>query len=168
MPSDINQSVVNKFVNPETFKENLFSLQQQLPPLLDDYNSAYSLYQNNPTNAEYQQQYETSLSNLNQLNSNLFLLNNSVESNSDNVMVLLNELNLKIKSVKKTNIDLKKKIDLSESNNMATTEMIINYKQLYTGSYLKNWSLLLSILLAGAAIKIVFNNKIGIINNKPN
>ena len=168
MPSDINQSVVNKFVNPETFKENLFSLQQQLPPLLDDYNSAYSLCQNNPTNSEYQQQYETSLSNLNQLNSNLFLLNNAVESNSDNVMVLLNELNLKIKSVKKTNIDLKKKIDLSESNNMATTEMIINYKQLYTGSYLKNWSLLLSILLAGAAIKIVFNNKIGIINNKPN
>ena len=166
MPSDINPSTTNNLVTPFTFKEKLFSLQQQLPPLLEDYNSAYILYQNNPGVSQYQQPYETSLANLNQLNSELFVLTNAVETNSDNVQDTLNELNLKIGQAQKINTDLKNKIKLSESNNYTSTEMIINYKQLYTGSYLKNWSLLLSIVLAGVAIKMVFNNKIGIIPNK--
>jgi hypothetical protein len=168
MPSDINPSATNNLVSPQNFEETLFSLQQQLPPLLEDYNSAYILYQNNPGVSQYQEPYNTSLANLNQLNSNLFVLSNEVESNSDDLQDIINALNTKIGEAQKINTDLKNKIQLAESNNYATTEMIINYKQIYTGSYLKNWSLLLSIILAGVAIKIVFNNKIGIIPNKPN
>ena len=167
MPSDINPSGDNNLVSPQILIDKLIALEEQLPPLLDEYNTANIAYQNNVGNSQYQQPYNTALTNLNQLNSGLFMLGNLVESNSDDLQTTLDAINLKIDKAQKTNTELKKKLNLYESSIFASTEMIINYKQLYTGSYLKNWSLLLSIVLAGVAIKIVFTNKVGILNNKP-
>jgi hypothetical protein len=38
--------------------------------------------------------------------------------------------------------------------------MIDNYKEMYNNGYLRNWGLLLSIILAGFAISKVYSSKI--------
>jgi hypothetical protein len=150
----------NNYENPEKFSQKLESLKQQLPPILDDYNTYSVLYNNNPGYNEYQQSFDRIQGNLNQLNSELFMLSNDVQSGTDNMNKYLNRLNRLISIEKTTRSDLKKQLGDIESDNNATTEMIINYKEMYNNGYLRNWGLLLSIVLAGFAISKVYSSKL--------
>lgn len=153
-------TTMNKLDNPEVFTKKLNSLNEQLPSILDDYNKYYVLYNKNPDYNEYQQSFQGIKGNLNQLNSELFMLSNGVQKNTDEINKLLNELNEAIYIEKKTNSDLKKQLVNVESEKNATTEMIINYKQMYNNDYLRNWGIFLSILIAGYATSKVFSSKI--------
>jgi len=164
MPSDIKENIDNNLESSTKLIEKLIALENKLPPILDDYNNAYVLHKNNPNDQQYQQSYNMTLSNLNQVNSELFSLSAIVNGNTENLIQLLDVLNVKIIQAQKTNTKLKSQLALTESNVYATTEMIIDYKQMYMASYLKNWALFLSIVLAGVAIKIVFTKKIGVIS----
>jgi chromosome segregation ATPase len=156
---------VNNYENPEKFSQKLESLKQQLPHILDDYNKYSVLYNKNPDYNEYQQSFNRIQGNLNQLNSELFMLSNNVQSETDNINKYLNQLNTLISIEKTTRTDLKKQLGNIESENNATTEMIINYKEMYNNGYLRNWGLLLSIVLAGYAISKVYSSKI--VNSTP-
>ena len=151
---------VNNYENPEKFSQKLESLKQQLPHILDDYNKYSVLYNKNPDYNEYQQSFNRIQGNLNQLNSELFMLSNNVQSETDNINKYLNQINTLISIEKTTRTDLKKQLGNIESENNATTEMIINYKEMYNNDYLRNWGLLLSIVLAGYAISKVYSSKI--------
>ena len=153
-------STVNNYENPEKFSQKLESLKQQLPPILDDYKKYYVFYNKNPDYNEYQQAFDRIQGNLNQLNSDLFMLSNSVQSETDDVNKYLNQLNVLINIEKSIRTDLKKQLGNVESDNNATTEMIDNYKEMYNNGYLRNWGLLLSIVLAGFAISKVYSSKI--------
>jgi len=153
-------STVNNYENPEKFTQKLESLKQQLPPILDDYNKYYVFYNKNPDYNEYQQSFDRIQGNLNQLNSELFMLSNNVQSETDEVNKYLNQLNRFITIEKSIRSDLKKQLGNVESDKNATTEMIDNYKEMYNNGYLRNWGLLLSIILAGFAISKVYSSKI--------
>ena len=88
------------------------------------------------------------------------MLSNSVQSETDDVNKYLNQLNVLINIEKSIRTDLKKQLGNVESDNNATTEMIDNYKEMYNNGYLRNWGLLLSIVLAGFAISKVYSSKI--------
>jgi len=150
----------NELVQPQVFTQKLNLLQQQLPAILDDYNKYYVLYKKNPDYNEYQQSFNGVKGNLNQLNSELFMLANDVDSNTDEMNQLLSDLNTLISNEKNRNNYLKKQLGNIESENDASTEMIINYKQMYNNEYLKNWGLLLSIVFAGFAISKVYSSKV--------
>jgi chromosome segregation ATPase len=151
---------VNNYENPENFNQKLESLKQQLPPILDDYNKYSVLYNKNPDYNEYQQSFDIIQGNLNQFNSEVFMLSNNVQSETDKINKYLNQLNRLISFEKTTRSDLKKQLGNVESDNNATTEMIINYKEMYNNGYLRNWGLLLSIVLAGFAISKVYSSKL--------
>jgi hypothetical protein len=151
---------INNYENPEKFNQKLESLKKQLPPILDDYNVYSVLYNKNPDYNEYQQTFNRIQGNLNQLNSELFMLSNNVQSETDKMNKYLNQLNTLITIEKSKRTDLKKKLGNIESDNNATTEMIINYKEMYNNDYLRNWGLLLSVVLAGFAISKVYSSKL--------
>ena len=151
---------VNNYENPENFNQKLESLKQQLPPILDDYNKYSVLYNKNPDYNEYQQSFDIIQGNLNQFNSEVFMLSNNVQSETDKINKYLNQLNSLITIEKSKRTDLKKKLGNIESDNNATTEMIINYKEIYNNDYLRNWGLLLSIVLAGLAISKIYSSKL--------
>lgn len=159
-------TVSNKLDNPEIFTKKLNSLTEQLPSILDDYNKYYVLYNKNPDYNEYQQSFGRIQGNLNQLNSELFMLSNNVQKNTDEINKLLNDLNQDISIEKNKNADLKKQLVNVESDKNATSEMIINYKQMYNNGYLRNWGLFLSTIVAGYAISKVFSSKL--VNPIPN
>ena len=150
---------MNTYEDSQIATKKLDSLKKQLPPILDDYIKYYVLYNKNPDYNEYQQTFNGIKGNLNQLNSELFVLSNSVQSNTDKINEELNKLNELINAEKNKNAYLKKQLDNLESEKYATTEMIINYKEMYNIGYLRNWGLLISIFVAGFAISTVYSGK---------
>jgi len=151
---------MNNYEDSQIASKKLESLKQQLPAILDDFIKYYVLYNKNPDYNEYQQLFNVIKGNLNQLNSDLFTLSNNVQSNTDTINKELVTLNAMIAVEKNKNTNLKTQLGNLESENYATTEMIINYKEMYNNGYLRNWALLLSIALAGYAIVKVYSSKI--------
>jgi hypothetical protein len=159
-------SATNKLVNPQNLTDKLNLLNQQLPSILDDYNKYFVLYNKSPDNNEYQQSFDRIQGNLNELNSQLFMLSNEVQFNTNDINKMLTELNTKITIEKNKNSKFKKELGNIENENNATTEMIINYTEMYNNGYLRNWGLLLSIVIAGFAISKVYSSKVVIPNPK--
>jgi predicted nucleic acid-binding Zn-ribbon protein len=153
-------SATNKLVNPQNLTDKLNLLNQQLPSILDDYNKYFVLYNKSPDNNEYQQSFDRIQGNLNELNSQLFMLSNEVQFNTNDINKMLTELNSKITIEKNKNAKFKKELGNIENENNATTEMIINYTEMYNNGYLRNWGLLLSIVIAGFAISKVYSSKV--------
>jgi len=160
MPSNINEnSNTNKFTNPDVFLQNLNNYQQQFPHIIDDYKKYYLLYNYSPQNVEYQQMFNNIKGNLNNIGSQMFSLNNDVEVNTNKISNDLYELNKLIEQEKTLNYNLKKQLGVLNEKNDATTEMIDNYNQIYYFNYLKNWGVILSIILGGVLIYKVYDKK---------
>jgi chromosome segregation ATPase len=138
--------------------EELNTLKSQLPAILVDYQKYYVLSKLHPENAEYQQIFQNIQSNLNDINSKLFILSNDVQSNTNKINAHLLSLNESIKDEKAKNKNLKSQLNIVENNNNASTELITNYMEMYDSGYLRNWALFLSILIVGTLITKNFKN----------
>ena len=149
----------NNYKESSIFKEKLETLNNQLPAILDDFKKYYVFYNKNPEYSEYQQMFENIKSNLTKINSDLFTLSNDVESSTDDLNKKLFALDILIKREKDRNRELKRKLGIVEHKNNASSEMISNYQEIYDSGYLRNWGLLLSIVVGIYTIKNVFNNK---------
>ena len=148
------------FKSAEQFTNELKILQQQLPPILDDFEKYYVFYNMNPSNSEYQQMFENIKKNLDTINSKMFMLSNSIEKETDNINKKLLSLDILIQKEKKENIELKLKLGIIKEKEDSADIMISDYKQRYDIGYLKNWAVFLSIIAAGFAISKVSSNKI--------
>ena len=150
---------LDNYKKPSQFKEKLEVLKQQLPSILEDFKKYFIFYNKNPEYPEYQQMFENIKSNLNQLNSQLFVISNDVESSTDDLNKKLFALDILIKREKKKNRELKRKLGLIEHKNNASTEMISNFEEIYDSQYLHNWGLFFSIIIAGFVIKNIYVKK---------
>ena len=93
-----------------------------------------------------------------------------VNSKQTNSQVILNEINKKmfalnilIQKEKERNRELKKKLGIVEHKNNAATELIYDYKNMYSEEYLRNWSLFFCILIIGSSISKINSKPIGYI-----
>jgi hypothetical protein len=153
-----NNDMMNDFPESSQFKEKLETLEQQLPAILTDFKKYYVFYNKNPEYPEYQQSFENIKGNLNKVNSDLFILSNSIQSTTDVLNTNLKELYILIEKEKKINSDLKRKLGIVENTNNASTELISDYKEIYESEYLKNWGLFFSILIAGSIISKTYKS----------
>jgi len=152
-------SLNTNFTKPTEFIHMLETLNQQMPPILDDFIKYYVFYNKNPDYAEYQQMFENIKNNLNNLNSQLFMLTNTVQSKSQELNATFFNLNELIVNAKEKNSSLKQKLGIVEQKNNSATEMITNYNQLYDIGYVKNWGLFFSIILSCVALSVVFKKQ---------
>jgi hypothetical protein len=153
------ESIENKISNlpkPEQFIQNLETLQSQLTPILDDFKKYYVFYNKNPEYQEYQTNFQNIKGNLNNINSQLFTLSNSVQSSTDQLNKKLFGLDILIKKERETNKKLKRAVGIVENKNNVTSELILNYKTMYDSGYLRNWALFLATIIVGISIKIIF------------
>ena len=154
-----NNDNINNFTDPEYFSNKIVELRQKLPPILDDFKKYYVFYNKNPDYNEYQQMFENIKSNLNSINSELFMVSNDIDKNQDNLNKKLVKLNIMIREEKQKNRELKRKLGMMEDKNDSTDELISNYKEMYDIAYLRNWGLFLSIIVCGFTISKIFNKK---------
>jgi len=154
-----NEAILDEhYENPKTFIENVTTLNKQLPAILDDFVKYFVFYNRNPNYPEYQSAFENIKTNVNSLSSSLFMVSNNVEVNIDKINKQLLALDVLIKKERLTNIELKKKLGIVEEKSNSATEMIHNYSEIYDIGYLRNWGLLLSIIIVGITITKVFTS----------
>jgi hypothetical protein len=146
-------------VTPEKLNAELQTLYKQIPTILDDYKKAYLFYNKNPQNNEYQQTLETVTNQLNNIASKLFMLYNNIETDTEEINKKLFILNILIQNAKEKNQKLKRKLGFVEHRHNVTDDMINDYKLTYNIGYLRNWGLVLSIIIVGFTISKVFKNK---------
>jgi hypothetical protein len=145
-----------QFVKPELFIEKVETLQQQLPPVLDDFNKYFVFYNKTPDYPEYQNMFNNIKKNLNSLGSSLFMVSNDVDSNIDNINEVFKRLDILINREKKRNRELKRKLGIVESEVSSSNEMISDFNEMYDTDYLRNWGLFLSTIVVGVSISKIF------------
>ena len=151
--SNINyEDSIDNFKTPIIFKEKLKTLNQQLPAILDDFKKYYVFFNKNPEYPEYQNLFENIKANMTKLGSELFMLSNDVQSSTNEINVKLFSLDKLIHNEKERNRKLKKSLGIAENENNAATELITDYKYMYSEEYLRNWALFLSIIIIGTFI----------------
>jgi hypothetical protein len=155
-----NNDITQKLPKSSQFTNKLETLQNQLPAILQDFQKYYVFYKKNPEYPEYQQMFQNIKGNLNTINSELFTLSNSVESSTDVLNTSLVKLYDLIKKEQETNRELKRKLGIVENENNASSELISDYKQMYSSEYLKNWGLFFSILVALSIISKTYKNNV--------
>jgi hypothetical protein len=147
-----NNDIFQNLKQPIQFKERIVTLQSQLPSILKDYQKYYVFYYKNPESQEYHQMFENIQKNLNTINSELFVISNEVDSNTNLMNNQLFDLDVAIQQEKKSNFKLKSSLGIVENKYNASNELITNYKEIYNSKYLRNWGLFLSILIIGIIV----------------
>jgi len=155
-----NDQILNtNFTNPKNYIENISTLKQQLPHILDDFIKYFILYNKDPNYPGYQSTFENNKSNLNKLSSSLFMTSNEVEVNIDKINEMYATLDDLIKKERIKNRELKRKLGIVESKTNSSNEMIGDYNKMYDYDYLRNWALFLSIITSGIIISFVFKKQ---------
>jgi len=147
-----SENINDNFKKPEVLRRKLNTLDEKLPPILDDFKKYYVFFHKNPEYPEYQSLFENIKGNLNTTNSELFLLSNQVDLSSDKINKQLFHLNVLIQKEKDKNRKLKRKLGIVDEKNNAANELISDYKNIYESAYLQNWALFFSILIIGSSL----------------
>jgi hypothetical protein len=147
-----DEDISDNFKTPGIFKERLQTLNQQLPVILDDFKKYYIFFNKNPEYPEYQNAFDNIKGNMTKLSSDLFMLSNDVQASTDELNKKLFALNVLIQEEKERNRKLKLRLGIVEHKNNAATELISDYKNMYSEEYLRNWALFISILIIGSSI----------------
>jgi hypothetical protein len=155
-----NEDVNVTFKNLELFKEKLQTLNDKLPAILDDFKKYYVFFYENQENDEYKNSFENIKSNLTQIKSDLIILSNGVNSSTNELNEKLLKLDLLIKQEKKINSELKSKLGIVEDKNNAASELLHDYKYIYSEEYMRNWALFLGILIVVGSIAKINRNYI--------
>jgi hypothetical protein len=150
------QQFMAQFIKPEFFTERVETMQQQLPPILDDFNKYFVLYNKSPNYPEYENMFNNIKQNLNSLGASLFLVSNDVDSNIDNINKAFKNLDILITKERVKNRQLKRKLGIVETEANSSKEMINDFNQMYDDDYLRNWGLFLSTIVVGVSISKMF------------
>lgn len=133
--------------NSSQFTNSIDALESQLSLVLEDFKSAYVIYNMNPNDTESEQNFENVKNTLNEFGSKLFTLSNNVEAGIDNINTILGTVNKKIDEERKQNEQLKKAHGYIEKEQNAAEEMHKDYQYIYDKTYLENWSIILGLIL---------------------
>ena len=158
MALQFNEEEINNFESSTKFTQKLETLKSQLPAILANFKKYYIFFNKNPEYPEYEQMFQNIKSNLNDINSQLFILSNDLQINTDKINEKLFALDVLIRKEKKKNRELKLKLGIIEHKNSAASELIYDYKEMYESDYLRNWALFLSIVVVGLTISKTFKS----------
>lgn len=156
-----DDSFLEKMVNPEEIKTKIKTLEEQTPYILDEFKKRFVLYNKNPEYSEFQQTFENIKLNLGNIGAQFFELINTIQADTEKLNQKLNCLNALIVEEKQKNRQLKRRLGIIDNENIASSEMIYDFKKIYELGYLRNWGLILSILIVFYIIKKMSTNTNG-------
>ena len=124
--------------NYDNYNEQLKILQNKFNAALPEYKKAYVLYNSNPDFNEYKSTFFSLKQNLQDMNSNLFLLVNDIAKGIDNLNENISEIDVKLKKEKSRFSILKEKLDHSQGQINGSDIMMKDYQELYFRQYVQN------------------------------
>ena len=130
------------------YRTRVDDLQKQMPSVLDDYKKIYVEYNKSPENN--QRSYDTIGGNLTNLNVQLRKIQVEVDADITNFNNDMSEINKKISDNKNKNIEYKELLGDTTYKSNSADIMYNDYKELYESAYLKNWALLMGVIVSVA------------------
>lgn len=155
-------NLTDDLTKPEEFISQINTLKEKLPSILEDFRKYYIFYNKNPEYDEYQQFFENIKSNLQKINSELFMTSNNIEKGTEIINSRLQKIDMLIAKEKIKNKQLKRRLGIIEKKYDGSDELISDYKEIYNLDYLNNFALLFGVILLG----IVLSKKFGVSNPK--
>lgn len=159
---DLKTSVDYKFINnltiPDDYQNKLDILKSQMPQILNDFKKYYVFYNKNPSLNEYQQLYDNIKNNLQSLISQLFVIDNNIRTDVQQINNQLIILNDEINNEKNKHKKFNKLFQKLDNKYNASHKMIDNYKTNYNIIYLNNWSLFVGSVLTTFIIYKVYKS----------
>lgn len=154
-----SDKLIHQYPPPTVFSQKLIEIAQKLPPVYESFEKSFVLHHKNENDNEYKQIYEGDKRNLDGIVNDGFLLENEVTNNMQHLNRNLEKLYVAIEILKKENkLLMKKALHLNKTVN-TTDEMFDNFKEFYEIQYLRNWALVLAIIIVVITISKVFKSK---------
>lgn len=130
-----------------TFDEKINNIKTSFFSVLDDFKKYYVFYNKNPEVNEYENFYFNSKGQLQQLNSDMFLVTNDIQQKIQELNSTMKTTSTKIESEKKLNEELLKLINNIQTTQDGSKIMIDDAKEQYNIQYYKNWELVIGIIV---------------------
>jgi hypothetical protein len=137
------------------FNEKIKTIKSSFFAALDDFTKYYVFYHKNPEVDEFQNFFTNSKSQLQNLNSDMFLLTNNIQQKIKELDIEMRSVSHKLKDEKELNGELLKLVNRIKTTQDGSAIMIDDAKDEYNIQYYKNWELFL-----GAIVLISFSVKI--------
>jgi len=130
------------------FQKSLEKINSQLPSLLKSFRNAYVTYYMNPENNEYEITFTNINNQIQNLNSQLFSIQNALQQNMKTLDTYLLQIDEGIRQVKKQNIYLTKKYNKVNSNQEGSIERVDEFNELYNRDYSQNVYLFIGVVVS--------------------
>ena len=134
-------------MNPEVeqYDEKINNMKRSFFSALDDFKKYYVYYNKNPEVNEFQNFYSSSKGQLQGLNSDMFLVTNSIQKKIQDLDNEMKTTSMKLDSEKKLNEELLTLMKKLETTQDGSKIMIDDAKEEYNRQYYKNWELFIGI-----------------------
>ena len=152
----IRKDVSKEYSNPSVFRNKLNEITDKMPPVLNAFEKAFINYEKNKQDTEAASILNTSKNSLEKLITQLFMLENNIDKNTEELNINLKLLDEEINILKKENKQLKKTYTQFESAANASDEMIGDFRTIYDIRYLKAWSISISLIIGIYMIITIF------------
>ena len=129
------------------YTEQLNTLENVVPALVQDFKKYYVLFHSTPGNQEYKTMFENIQGNLQDISSQLLGISNDLYYAVEKINKQLFALNREIEIEKEIHRTLEQKVKNVENKNNASVELISDYTKMYNYCYMRNWALFLSWLV---------------------
>lgn len=149
-------NTVDNYLEYDAYMTQLSNLDSGVDILLGQFKKLYVLTNMNSSNIEYKQQFKTALDNLAEILSKLYSISNDVDVNIANISSELLKYNVLIKKERDYNKELTKKIRITQNKSDSATTLINDYTDIYDEKYLRNWSIVLCIVVCLTSINILY------------
>ena len=140
----------------EQYLLRIKSISDQYFSMLTDYKKYYIASNQNPSDNSKKKFLDESSINLTRKYNELVNLQTEITRLNNEIVTNSSGLNSKLKIEKTTNTDFKKKLTALDPIKSSATMLISDYKTNYNDNNIKNWSLLIGIIVSCAIITYMF------------
>jgi len=138
------------------YEDELKAIKNSYECNMNTFKEYYTLTKIYPTDESYQEKYNTSRSNLIKLSKNLFLMNNLIQKDINNLQQSSSDVNENIKEGESKKSGLLSHLNFITSEVNGAVQMSQDYKLLYTQQYMSNISMIIGIIASFSATYYVF------------
>ena len=145
-------------MNPHAnkFNEKITTIKDSFFSALDDYKKYYVFYHKNPEVDELQNFFVNSKGQLQKLNSDIFLVTNTIQKKIKDLDTEMQTVTYKLNDEKELNGELLKLINRVQTTQDGSAIMIDDAKDEYNMQYYANWELFIGIIVVmGISVKLL-------------
>ena len=144
---------------PKEYQDKINTIVSKFSSVLDDFKKYYVFTNKNPEVQEYQNFYLENQSHLQNLNKDVFLIRNDIETKIQQLDFIVSRLNTNLSSEKELKTEFEKIVNNLTEDNNGSSIMLTDSGVIYNKQYLLNIEILFGIIMMIYFLFYIFKNK---------